>query len=124
MPNIDKDRKTLCGMLKKVMREVQVPWCLMGDFNITISEKERIGMSINFRVMVIFKEFIDEMGLIHMPLVGRMLTYQNFREEEAFSILDGFSVNDEYIKIFTTLVQKRLLASLSDHNPIMLEKSD
>ncbi|EOX97175.1 Uncharacterized protein TCM_006266 [Theobroma cacao] len=67
-----------------------------------------------------FKNFVEEMGLMDLPMQGGRFTYRNFREEEAFSRLDRFLVSGELVDKVGQIIQKRLPASLSDHNPILL----
>lgn len=54
-------------------------WCLCGDFNSVRSEEERSGVSMNSgpqrREMAEFNRFIEEMGVLDIPLSGRKFTW-------------------------------------------------
>ncbi|EOY14006.1 Uncharacterized protein TCM_033020 [Theobroma cacao] len=66
------------------------------------------------------RDFIDELELISLPMSGGEFIYRNFKEDEAFSKLDRFSMGVEILNKYGELVQRRLLASLPDHNPMVL----
>ncbi|WRX28903.1 Reverse transcriptase domain - like 10 [Theobroma cacao] len=121
-PNSVSERQALWEELQDIIKSTGVPWCLGGNFNVTMKREERIRRSYNVYDIDSFRKLIEDLGLIDMPMIGGEFTYRNFKEEEAFSRLDRFLVSGEFLNRFSKLVQRRLPASLSDHNPKVVEE--
>lgn len=51
-------------------------WCVMGVFNAVLYPNERKGTtsSTNVEDMACFQNFVDDAGLIDLPLIGRKYT--------------------------------------------------
>lgn len=71
-------------------------WCVAGDFNSVRSTSERRGVSVQpaSRDMEGFNEFICDMGLIDLPLVGRKFTWHR-ANGSCMSRLDKFLLSEE-----------------------------
>ena len=46
------------------------PWCLGGDFNITLFPRERSSQRIISSAMRKFAEIVNDLGLVDLPLQG------------------------------------------------------
>ncbi|RVW98390.1 hypothetical protein CK203_026882 [Vitis vinifera] len=68
------------------------PWCLGGDFNVILSQRERRGV----------------------------LTWSGGRNNQAWARLDRFLVTQNWLDHFNGVVQSRLPRTTSDHFPILL----
>lgn len=47
-----------------------MPWCIGGDFNVTLFHSERSRGYSSRRVVTAFAEFIEEQGLMDLTLSG------------------------------------------------------
>jgi hypothetical protein len=116
-PNRDSHRRHLWEELAGVMCLWKVPWCIGGDFNVTLYQNERSGGVRRRRVVAAFADFIVEMGLMDLPLSGEVSTWSNTL---TWSRLDRFLVSPEWEFSYPGLLQKKLLRVCSDHAPILL----
>ncbi|GKV36495.1 hypothetical protein SLEP1_g44621 [Rubroshorea leprosula] len=92
----------------------------MGDFNAVRNEQERKGgMSIK-REMPEFDDFINECGLVDLPLIGRKFTWYH-SNGASMSRLDRFLLSEEWCLNWENVKQWGLNRSLSDHCPIVLK---
>jgi hypothetical protein len=97
-----------------------VPWCIGGDFNVTLFHSERSGGARLRRAVTDFVNFIADQGLMDLPLAGGVSTWSN---STSWSRLDRFLVSPEWELSFPGLIQKKLLRVCSDHTPILLTRS-
>ncbi|XVF39103.1 hypothetical protein PTKIN_Ptkin01aG0008500 [Pterospermum kingtungense] len=120
-PNADQDRGILWEELGSVIRNLGVPCCIAGDFNVVRNIEEKVGLSYNRSVMEQFSDFIEDLGLIDLPLSGDKFTWSRDCPTPTFCRLDRFLVAPEFLLTFSYLVQNLGPRSLSDHNLISLE---
>lgn len=97
-------------------------WCLGGDFNAVRSASERKGAAIQIpiREMADFDEFIDDMGMNDLPLIGRKYTWHR-PNGRSMSRIDRFLVSDEWLSMWPNISQWGLERSVSDHCAIVLK---
>ena len=93
-------------------------WCIGGDFNVTHFPSERLGEA-HFSLNMEFSDYIYELGLMDLPLVGGSFTWSNNRNSLCQELI-GFVSSDWEAK-FPDLFQKWLLRLCSDHFPILLD---
>jgi endonuclease/exonuclease/phosphatase family metal-dependent hydrolase len=96
-----------------------MPWCIGGDFNVTLFHSERLGGARMRRAMTAFVEFTANQGLMDLPLSGGMSTWSN---NLSWSRLDRFLVSPEWDLCYSGLMQKKLLHVFFDHAPILLAR--
>jgi hypothetical protein len=116
-PNRDANRRQLWEELAGLMCIWEMPWCIGGDFNVTLFHNERSGGVRRRRAVAAFADFIAEMGLMDLPMAGGMSTWAN---NLSWSRLDRFLVSPDWEFSYTGLIQKKLLRVCSDHAPIIL----
>ncbi|XP_059277851.1 uncharacterized protein LOC132032052 [Lycium ferocissimum] len=92
-----------------------------GDFNVCIFENERYNCISSSRAMTAFSDFIQDMGLIDLPLQGAFYTWTRNAECLQASRTDRFLVSSEWSDHFGVISQKTLPRVVSDHCPIALE---
>ncbi|GKV01589.1 hypothetical protein SLEP1_g14135 [Rubroshorea leprosula] len=110
-------KRALWASLKNLISEIGGNWCLMGDFNAVRNQQERKGgMSIR-RKMLEFDEFINECGLVDLPLIRRKFTWYQ-PNGASMSRLDRFMLSEEWCQNWENVKQWGLNRSLSDHCPI------
>jgi hypothetical protein len=120
-PNRSTFRRSLWDELAGVMSLWDIPWCVGGDFNVTLFRSESSGGASRSYATSDFADFIADQGLMDLPLAGGVSTWANSR---SWSRLDRFLVSPDWEMSFPGLVQKKLLRVCSDHAPILLTKGD
>ncbi|KAJ9695145.1 hypothetical protein PVL29_010576 [Vitis rotundifolia] len=97
------------------------PWCLGGDFNLTLyqSERNRIGRIIS--VMRRFAQILDELGLVDFPLQGGSFTWSGGLNNQSWARLDRFLATPTWLDQYSRVSQRRLPRPTSNHFPILFE---
>ncbi|KAL4296842.1 hypothetical protein GQ457_12G018520 [Hibiscus cannabinus] len=93
------ERLGLFHELSNMVRDVNRPVILGGDFNTVRRSEERIGMSINRGALASFSDFIEELCLVDLPLL-------------------------EVMSLWPDLCQNIHPKCISDHNPVSLSRID
>ena len=97
------------------------PWCLGGDFNITLFQREMSNQRRISSTMRRFVEIVDDLGLVDLPLQGGEFTWNGGLNNQAWARLDRFLVSPSWLDQFSGVTQSRLSRPISDHFPIVLE---
>lgn len=102
-------------------------WCLGGNFNWIICEKERKGRDVASRKirMKEFAEFIEDFDLIDVQCKGKK--FYRFNEDgRSMSKIDRFLLSEKVIKIWGVVDQIIGNRDVSDHCPIwvIVDNSD
>ncbi|RVW49857.1 LINE-1 reverse transcriptase-like [Vitis vinifera] len=64
------------------------PWCIGGDFNITLFSRERSGQRRISSAMRNFAEIVDDLGLVDLPLQGGDFTWNGGLHNQTWARLD------------------------------------
>ncbi|XP_070013728.1 uncharacterized protein [Nicotiana sylvestris] len=70
-------------------------WIIGGDFNVCRFENERFNCIRRSRVMKIFSNFIQDMGLVDLPLQGAFYTWARGENSLQASRIDRFLISSE-----------------------------
>ena len=117
-PNVDRERRLLWEELSGLHSWWNVPWCVLGDFNVVCFPTERLG-TINFtQAMHDFLDFISVHGLLDIPMAGGRYTWSN---SVSRSKIDCFLFSPNWEDHYPKISQRRLAKVVSDHFPIILE---
>ena len=106
------------GVIRGIWEE---PWCLGGDFNIILFQRERSRQGRLTTTMRRFAQIIDELGLVDLPLQGGLFTWNGGQNNQSWARLDRFLVTQNWLDQFSGVLQSRLPRPTSDHFPILLE---
>ena len=68
------------------------PWCLGGDFNVILSQRERSSQGRLTGAMKSFAQTIDELELLDLPLQRGAFTWSGGRNNQSWARLDRFLV--------------------------------
>jgi hypothetical protein len=120
-PNSDAARGILWDELAGIGSWWSLPWCIGGDFNVVRYPTERLKGGSLASAMWAFTDFINELDLIDLPLIGGNYTWSSNPTRPAMSRLDRFLVSPEWDGLFASFVQSTLPCRLSDHFPILLD---
>lgn len=118
-PTDQSDFSYVSNELGLIGEDWGVPWCLGGDFNVVKSPKERRGTSHYTQNMQMFNNFIEEWGLVDLPLRGAKYTWTNNQSSKVCSRLDRFLLLMDWLD-FKAVSQETIPCSGSDHVPVLL----
>ncbi|KAJ9683017.1 hypothetical protein PVL29_018846 [Vitis rotundifolia] len=96
------------------------PWCLGGDFNITLLQRERNNQRWLTSAMRRFAETVDELGLVDLPLQGGEFTWSGGLNNQSWARLDKLLGTPSWLDQFSGVYQSRLPRPVSDHFLILL----
>ncbi|RVW24308.1 hypothetical protein CK203_090966 [Vitis vinifera] len=97
------------------------PWCVGGDFNITLFQRERSRQGRISSAMRRFAQVADELGLRDIPMQGGVFTWSGGPNNQSWTRLDRFLVNTSWLDQFSSVLQSKLPRPLSDHFPVSLK---
>jgi endonuclease/exonuclease/phosphatase family metal-dependent hydrolase len=92
-----------------------------GDFNVVKFASKHSGTAAFSAAMMEFSDFISDLDLVDIPLLGGRFTWSNNSENTSSSRIDRFLFSLDWNDHFPNISQKRLPRILSDHFPILLE---
>ncbi|RVW17300.1 hypothetical protein CK203_069209 [Vitis vinifera] len=116
-----KERELLWEELGAIRGIWDEPWCIGGDFNVTLSQRDRSRQGSFSGAMRRFAQVVDDLALIDLPLQGGVYSWSGGRNNQTWARLDRFLVSQGWLDIFRGAVQCRLPRPTSDHFPILLK---
>ncbi|KAE8727131.1 TUDOR-SN protein 1 isoform 2 [Hibiscus syriacus] len=120
-PSVEEEKAAFFDELGLFLNGFSIPLCVGGDFNAYLNEEEKLGRGHNRNSLETFNHFIQQTGLIDLPLVGGNFTWSSYRDLPTVVRLDRFLVNCNFSAEFAGINQFLLPKSISDHNAIFLE---
>ncbi|XP_071739580.1 uncharacterized protein [Rutidosis leptorrhynchoides] len=119
-PNDAPSKRTFWDKLSSFMSENEGEYILFGDCNEVRVEEERFGSVFHPDEATVFNSFIDNAGLVDIPLGGRKFTWVNTPATK-MSRIDRVLVSSNVLDIFADLKLITLQKGLSDHLPLLLQ---
>ncbi|WJX23528.1 hypothetical protein P8452_12731 [Trifolium repens] len=117
-------RKQAWDMLRALRNMSPHPWCIIGDFNDLLSQEDKLGNLPHPNWLCAgFRNAVSDCDLTDIHLEGHRFTWiksggtANVIEER----LDRAMASTEWLTLFPEVKLTNLLASHSDHSPILLE---
>jgi hypothetical protein len=80
LPNANGDRRFLWDELAGLLSWWDLPWCMEGDFNVTCFPSENLGEAHFCLAMFELLDFISELRLMDISLVGGSFTWSSNRD--------------------------------------------
>lgn len=99
------------------------PWCIAGDFNAILEQKDKLdSMSFFSRSQCRFRELVDDMRLLDLGYIGYLFTWNNrsIGTDNIQERLDEVLINLIWRVIYPQATVRHLPAYKSDHKPILL----
>ncbi|GKV45492.1 hypothetical protein SLEP1_g52564 [Rubroshorea leprosula] len=115
-----EEKRALWKELLMLITSRKGNWCLGGDFNAARKVGDRVGCRGTTREMREFNSFIQDAGLVDLPLVGRRYTWHSANGQHR-SRIDKFLLSDDWLKNWSDLKQWGLGRTVSDHCPLLLK---
>lgn len=109
--------------LNRSGESIVAPWCVVGDFNAIVAQKEKIGgRPFTSGSRCRFRHFIDAQGLMDLSFTGNPFTWSNRQAGKANiqERLDRAMGNSQWSVLFLQASLCHLAAISSDHKPICL----
>ncbi|XP_050280312.1 uncharacterized protein LOC126721302 [Quercus robur] len=118
------ERHIFWDNLNKVAELHNMPWVVAGDFNEPLLDEDKYGgrvVSVNRSLL--FKECLDNCGMIDIGFSGPRFTWTNKREVQALiqERIDRFFVNASWCLLYPDAKVVHLTRCNSDHCPVMLD---
>lgn len=99
-------------------------WCFLGDFNAVLNRGERkgqnqLGSGPSSVEMVEFGEFVSELELVNLPVLGRRFTWYH-PNGSTMSRIDRVLVSHDWLDCWANLSLWVLSRTVSDHCPLVV----
>ncbi|KAH0661803.1 hypothetical protein KY284_026734 [Solanum tuberosum] len=117
------ERLELWEELESIATNARCTWVIGGDFNVIISEEEKVGgLEFTLNEAIDFASFISSNALSEVPFSGSKYTWWNGQIEEAciFKRWDRILMNQEFLEVFPSSEVQHLIRQGSDHAPLHL----
>lgn len=111
------------SLLRHLQTRNSYPWVCIGDYNeIPASEEKQGRLPKAQHLMQEFRSVLIQCGLIDLGFMGNWFTWNNGREGDTYVQLrlDQAYATLEWREIFSQAQVCHLIASYSDHIPILL----
>ncbi|KAJ0578263.1 putative RNA-directed DNA polymerase [Helianthus annuus] len=120
-PKTRVQKQLVWQSLKGFMEAIEGLWIIMGDFNTVRSADERKNTIFTKATAKDFNEFIDEMGLVEYPLLGRKFTFLAGKgKADKQSKMDRTLVCGGVLNKWPNASLRALPRGFSDHCPLIL----
>jgi Endonuclease/Exonuclease/phosphatase family len=122
-PIDDSRRSDFFNELRLIRMISDLPWIILGDFNVLRSQDETTGGPRPLGPMTNFNDLIDELNLVEIPLQGRKYTFSNQQPNPTLSKLDRAFLSSDWNngplgQFYPVLID--LPKTTSDHSPLKL----
>ncbi|CAN0888737.1 Transposon TX1 uncharacterized 149 kDa protein [Linum grandiflorum] len=113
-------------LLRSLGRGVNLPWCIIGDFNDILHQHEQKGRHERPQPLIDgFRMAVAECNLVDVTLDGYPFTWSRAKGKAhgVESRLDRAMVNPEWILKYPGGTLRNVIAPVSDHSPILLDSA-
>ena len=118
-------RRDSWNFLRQLSNRCTLPWCIIGDFNDILYANEKRGRTDRPTWLINgFRKAIQDAGLIDINLDGYPFTwFKSLGSDRAVEErLDRALGNEAWYQIFPNATLDNLVAPVSDHYPILLNR--
>nr|CAD1829323.1 unnamed protein product [Ananas comosus var. bracteatus] len=98
-------------------------WAVLGDFNALLSLRDKNGIPSNTNEIFTFRELVNDLSLIDLPLLNKSYTWSNGRRNSTLERLDRAFISEEWLLSFPRSTLRALPQPHSDHTPLLLSAS-
>ncbi|GJT23825.1 RNA-directed DNA polymerase, eukaryota, partial [Tanacetum coccineum] len=120
-PQDFKEKRMLWDYLHFVVNNWDGQMVIMGDFNEVRDKSERYGSVFYKKGVEVFNNFINNAGLVELPLGGCSYTWYH-KSAKKMSKLDRFLIFENMLSACPNLYAVLLDRFLSDHRPILMRE--
>ncbi|XP_057418021.1 uncharacterized protein LOC130712200 [Lotus japonicus] len=119
-------RRSLWPRIANLRYRIDIPWCLIGDFNEILHAHEKDGLRPQTHsILQRFQEFVHHSGLMDLDLKGNKFTWHSNQR-------DGFITREKIDRVLTNWHWRSIFPNASamaypqissDHSPVLLDPS-
>jgi exonuclease III len=114
------NRSTFLDELRSINLPVDVPWMLIGDFNMIRFPHEKNNTNFHLEEAEASNDFINEACLLELPLIDRAYTRSNKRSILTLERLDRAFINLSWDACFPNSTLSSKTRRTSDHVPLLV----
>ena len=118
-------RRASWEFLRQLAQQVNIPWCIFGDFNDIMDASEKRGRTTRPPWLINgFRQAVLDVGLSDVPVEGYAFTwFKSLGTPRAVEErLDRALANSNWFNLFPNATLENLAAPASDHYPILLTR--
>jgi exonuclease III len=108
-------RDAFLSELRTLATHCDLPWMVLGDFNMTRGASDKNNGRFDAAVAADFNSVIDDLVLQELPLLDRRYTWSNNREVPTLVRLDRALINPLWSKALFNSTLRSLVRNTSDH---------
>ncbi|KQJ95644.2 hypothetical protein BRADI_3g18275v3 [Brachypodium distachyon] len=108
--------KAFLDELSLLSQQVNGPWAILGDFNLTLRPSDRSNANFNAADAARFSSCLSSLHLIEIPLLGKSFTWSNQQSSPILVRLDRAFINHDWSSFFPNSTLSFLPRSTSDHS--------
>jgi hypothetical protein len=109
--------------LASIAGNVSGPWAVLGDFNLLQNPTDRSNNNFDARDADLFNSWINDAGLIEIPLLDRLFTWSNNQPSPILARLDRVLVNTMWNSVLPDSSLHSFTRATSDHVPLLSASS-
>ncbi|KAK9028993.1 hypothetical protein V6N11_026123 [Hibiscus sabdariffa] len=120
---LKSEKQQFWEMMSRLRDNSNDKWCIFGDLNVVASSNDKSGGSPFYLAQArVFFEFLEDAGLLDLPIKGGSYTWSNLRIEEDSILekLDRIVVSVEWNSAFSKAIGVMDAPIASYHSPIIL----
>jgi hypothetical protein len=95
-------------------------WIVLGDFNFTRKPSDRNKPGGDINDMLLFNDAISSLGIVELPLKGRLYTWSNMQQDPLLERLDWFFTSSSWTISYPSTIVYPLTRPTSDHVPCVI----
>ncbi|CAN6180303.1 unnamed protein product [Urochloa humidicola] len=122
-PADHRDSRLFLNGLLELAPHVHGPWLLVGDFNLVRDTGDKNNGHINHALCSAFNDTVDALGVIELPLLERLFTWSNMREQPTLARFDRAFFSNAFSCTFPDTSLTSLPRPTSDHYPLLVRIS-
>ena len=123
-PRLDAMKVQFLQELRNVCQGCQGPWIVGGDFNLIYRAEDKNKDNVDRAMMGCFRQFLNDMELSEVALMGRKFTWSNEREAPTLVRLDRVFITADWEQLFPDCLLQSSTSGISDHCPLLFSLHD
>lgn len=99
---------------------MQLPWLLLGDFNLIYKDEDKSNDRLNRGLMNRFRRALNHLQVKELVLMGRKFTWSNGQDNPTMTRIDRAFITTEFEQIYKEPIVYAQSSSISDHSPLLI----
>lgn len=120
-PSTQRGRGSFYRELRQAKPQMEMPWLVAGDFNVTLNWEDRSNVNYPIQHMRGFRAVVNQLELMDVMLQGRQYTWSNEREVPTFVRLDRYMMSTAWVEQYPNTTLRAASENVSDHCPLICE---